>query len=221
MFKKNLLYILFLYSIYNFFVFFTWYLGDTQMIIESAYYLSLKASVPLFLFIFFIHIFYHKNEVDAAQVISFPPIIFLFSSNCGFLLATTNMYFLQMYKVPEFFDVLRNNIFGLIFIFVAIAIISSALRIFKSHSEDPNPTSISTQIFCDGIYKHTRNPMYMGLILFQIGLGMVLSMTHIIFFTFLTYIVFRYGVIEKEEVYLRNKFGDSYIKYMQKTRRWF
>ena len=128
---------------------------------------------------------------------------------------------LTLYKIPEFFNLLRNNILGLIFIILAIIIISSALRIFKSHSEDPNPTSSSTQIFRDGIYKYTRNPMYLGLILFQIGLGMILSMIHIIFFALLTYLVYRYGVIEKEEVYLSRKFGEQYIKYMQKTRRWF
>ena len=218
---QNILYILFLYAIYNYFIFFKWYLGDTQMIIENAYYLSLKSSVPLFLFVFFIHIFFHKNEIDAAQVISFPPIIFLFSSNCGFMLATTNMYYLQLYKIPEFFDLLRSNVVGLIFIIIAMSIISSALRKFKSNSEDPNPTSSSTQIFCDGIYKYTRNPMYLGLILFQIGLGMVLSMIHIIFFTLFTYFVYRYGVIAREEVYLNQKFGESYKQYTQKTRRWF
>ncbi len=221
MFKKYILYLLFFYAIYNFFLFFNWYLGDKQMIIEDAYILSLKSSLPLFLFITLTHFFYHENDNDAAQVLSYPPLIFLFSSNCGFLLATTNMYYLQLYKIPEFFDLLRNNILGLIFIILAIIIISSALRIFKSHSEDPNPTSSSTQIFRDGIYKYTRNPMYLGLILFQIGLGMILSMIHIIFFALLTYLVYRYGVIEKEEVYLSRKFGEPYIKYMQKTRRWF
>ncbi len=221
MFKRNILYLLFIYAIYNYFIFFVWYLGDEQMIIEDAYVLSLKSSLPLFLFIILTHFFYHHNDIDAAQVLSYPPLIFLFSSNCGFLLATTNMYHLQLYKIPEFFDLLRNSILGLIFVTIAIILIYSALKIFKSNLEDPNPTSSSTQIFCDGIYKYTRNPMYLGLILFQIGLGMILSMTHITFFAFLTYLVYRYGVIEKEEVYLSRKFGEPYIKYMQKTRRWF
>ena len=137
------------------------------------------------------------------------------------MLATTNRYYLQLYKIPEFFDLLRSDVVGLIFIIIAMSIIYSALRKFKSNSEDPNPTSSSTQIFCDGIYKYTRNPMYLGLILFQIGLGMVLSMIHIIFFTLFTYFVYRYGVIAREEAYLNQKFGESYKQYTQKTRRWF
>ena len=221
MFKRNILYLLFLYAMYNFFIFFDWYLGDMQMVIENAYTLSLKSSLPLFLFIILTHFFYHHNDSDAAQVLSYPPLIFLFSSNCGFLLATTNMYYLQLYKISEFFDILRNTILGLILIIIAIIIIYSALKIFRSNSEDPNPTSSSTQIFCDGIYKYTRNPMYLGLILSQIGLGMILSMVHIIFFTLFTYLVYRYGVIEKEEFYLSQKFGESYEQYKQKTRRWF
>ena len=125
------------------------------------------------------------------------------------------MYHLQLYKIPEFFDLLRNSILGLIFVIIAIILIYSALKIFKSNLEDPNPTSSSTQIFYDGIYRYTRNPMYLGLILFQIGLGMILSMTHITFFAFLTYLVYRYGVIEKEEVYLSRKFGEPYIKSLR------
>tara|TARA_Y100000768_G_C23975961_1_gene683079 strand:- start:1088 stop:1753 length:666 start_codon:yes stop_codon:yes gene_type:complete len=221
MLKRNFLYLLFFYSIYNFFIFFNWYLGEKQIVIEEAYILSLKSSLPLFLFIILTHFFYHHNDSDAAKVVSYPPLIFLFSSNSGFLLATTNMYHLQLYKIPDFFDLFRDSTLGLIFIITAIVIISSALKVFKLNSEDPNPTTKSTQIFCHGIYKYTRNPMYLGLILFQVGLGMILSMTHIIFFSIFTYLTYRYGVIEKEEVYLSEKFGQSYKKYMQKTRRWF
>ena len=221
MLKRNFLYLLFFYSIYNFFIFFNWYLGEKQIVMEEAYILSLKPSLPLFLFIILTHFFYHHNDSDAAKVVSYPPLIFLFSSNSGFLLATTNMYYLQLYKIPDFFDLFRDSTLGLIFIITAIVIISSALKVFKLNSEDPNPTTKSTQIFCHGIYKYTRNPMYLGLILFQVGLGMILSMTHIIFFSIFTYLIYRYGVIEKEEVYLSEKFGQSYKKYMQKTRRWF
>ena len=49
MFKKILLYIIIIYSLGNYFQFFSWYLGDSQMIIEDAFSLSLHSSLPMFL----------------------------------------------------------------------------------------------------------------------------------------------------------------------------
>tara|TARA_B100000965_G_scaffold262678_1_gene221632 strand:+ start:1684 stop:2349 length:666 start_codon:yes stop_codon:yes gene_type:complete len=221
MFKKVLMYILFFLSVYNFVVFFDWYLGDNQMIIEDALTLSINSSMTLFIFIFAIHLIYHKNDKDAAQVISYPPIIFLFSFNCGFTMATLNIYHFQYYKVSMIFDFLRNQEIGFSLIIIAFLIVASALRVFGKNDEDPKPTSPSNLIITDGIYRYTRNPMYLGLLILQVGLGMILSMTHIVFFTFLTYVLFRYGVIKKEEYYLEKKFGSTYLDYKNKTRRWF
>ena len=220
MFKKWIIYLTFFYSIYSYVTFFSWYLGDQQMIIEDSLYLSLHASISLFIFTILIHVFYHSNDDDAAQVISFPPIIFLFSMNSGFFVSTVNMYHFQFYSVPKYFDFLRNTEIGLIIIIFAILIISSALKNFKEKSEDPMPTTSSSLIISDGIYNFSRNPMYLGLCLLQVGIGMALSFTHIIMFTLLTIVIYRYGVIDKEELYLEEKFGDKYISYKNKTRRW-
>lgn len=221
MFKKALIYLLLLYSLSNYYEFFHWYLGDSQMVIEKAFTLSLMSSMPMFLVIILIHFFYYpKNIGDRANVISFPPIIFLFSMNLAFTVAMSNMYNYQIYHVPDMLDFFRSKPIGILLIFMSLIIFYISIKQFNKHSEDPVPTTPSNLIIVNGIYSYTRNPMYLGLLLMQIGLGMLLSVIHIVMFTVFTYLILKYFVIFPEEKYLEDKFGDVYIRYKKSVNRW-
>ena len=175
----------------------------------------------MFLAIFLIHIFYYpKINTDHATVISFPPIIFLFFTNFGFFISTLNLYFLKLYNVPEFLNVLRSHEIGLLLIISSLIIFIISINTFNKVDEDPIPTSSTTQIISGSIYKYTRNPMYLAILILQIGIGMSLSMIHIIFFVIFTYITLKYYVILPEEKYLEKKFGTQYLVYKKTVRRW-
>ena len=221
MFKKILLYFIMIYSLLNYFQFFSWYLGDSQMIIEDAFTLSLNSSLPMFLAIFLIHFFYYpKIKKDHALVISFPPIIFLFFTNLGFFISTLNLYFLKLYDVPEFLNILRSYEIGLLLIISSLIIFIISINTFNDIDENPIPTSSTTQIISRSIYGYTRNPMYLAMLILQVGIGMSLSMIHIIFFTIFTYMVLKYYVILPEEKYLEKKFRAKYLIYKKMVRRW-
>ena len=221
MFKKLIIYILIIFSLKNYYHFFTWYLGNDQMIIEEAFMLSLQASLPMFLAIFLIHYYYYpRDNTGHASVISFPPIILLFFINAGFTFSTLNMYHLQLYKVPELFDLFRHSGIGLLLIIISLVIFSISLNAFNKANENPIPTSSTELIIFRSIYGYSRNPMYLSMLLIQIGMGMLLSMVHIVFFTLFTYIVLKYYVIIPEEKYLEEKFSQSYINYKKSVRRW-
>ena len=219
---KIILYLILSYSLINYYYFFVWYLGDDQMIIEDALKLSLHSSLPMFVFLFLIHIFYYpKVNENHALVISFPPIILLFFINLGFITSTSNLYYFQLYQIPEYFDFLRSFELGLTLILISLMLLIVSLNTFKKFNEDPIPTSSTMLIINQNIYKYTRNPMYLAMLILQVGVGMILSMIHIIFFTVLTYIVFKYYVITPEEIYLEKKFKMKYINYKRLVNRWF
>lgn len=219
---KIILYLILSYSLINYYYFFVWYLGDDQMIIEDALKLSLHSSLPMFVFLFLIHIFYYpKVNENHALVISFPPIILLFFINLGFITSTSNLYYFQLYQIPEYFDFLRSFELGLTLILISLMLLKVSLNTFKKFNEDPIPTSSTMLIINQNIYKYTRNPMYLAMLILQVGVGMILSMIHIIFFTVLTYIVFKYYVITPEEIYLEKKFKMKYINYKRLVNRWF
>ena len=221
MLNKLILYALFFYSINNYIEFFTWYLGDGSKFTHDALQLSIASFLPMFLFIFLTHfLYYPKRNDDHALVISFPPLILLFSINFGFLISTLNLYHFQLYDLPDFFNILRSTKIGILFIIIALIIFILSINEFNKVNEDPVPTSSSKLIIQNGIYRYTRNPMYLAMLILQLGIGMSLSMIHIILLMPLTFIILNYYVILPEEKYLESKFQNRYLKYMNSVRRW-
>jgi protein-S-isoprenylcysteine O-methyltransferase Ste14 len=196
-----------------------------------------SANIALFLMIFLVHnFFYPKNTTDHAQVISYPPMIMLFSINLSvsFFILESYIDFIERIILfnADFLDLINSTVFsllgihilhrssGLFFMFLSIVIISLAVKQFTNIEEDPNPATSSKSIIVVGIYNWTRNPMYLGLVIFQFGLGCVLLRAEIITFSLLTLIIFNYFVVKREEEYLERKFGDTYLVYKKKVRRW-
>ena len=212
--------------------------------IDTFYFKSLppltsivSANISLFLMIFLVHnFFYPKNTTDHAQVISYPPMIMLFSINLSvsFYILGSHIDFIERIVLfnANFLDLINSTVFsllgihilhrssGLFFMFLSIVIISLAVKQFTNIEEDPNPATSSKSIIAVGIYNWTRNPMYLGLVIFQFGLGCALLHGVIITFSLLTLIIFNYFVVKREEEYLERKFGDTYLVYKKKVRRW-
>jgi protein-S-isoprenylcysteine O-methyltransferase Ste14 len=221
MFIKISSFILFYNFLYHYFKFFVWYLGDNQIQIELAFYKGLLAFLAALLFILFTHlVFFPKKILDAPQIKTFPPLIMLFSINLGFGVGVYNLYVSQLYSLPSLLNYLRSTELGIFLILTSFLLIYLSVKSFKLHKEDPNPTTKSDKLITLGIFKYIRNPMYLSLIFFQLGVGSLLSFLHISFFSLFTLFILHFFIIKKEESYLRDKFGDQYIMYIQSSRRW-
>ena len=207
--------------LYQYAIFFSWYLGNTQIQIESAFSLGIDAFISGLAFIFFIHISYFPRELNnSATIPTFPPLIMLFYFNLGFFVGISNLYVAQLYELPVFLDFLRSPELGGLVVLVSFVLIYSSVGLFRQNAEDPNPTTQSNKLITTGIYKYIRNPMYLALVLFQIGLGISLSFLHISIMSIFTAITLHYFVIKREETYLKNSFGADYESYKKKSRRW-
>ena len=221
MFKKYSSYLLLANMFYQYINFFSWYLGNTQIQIESAFSLGVIAFISGLAFILFVHISYFPRELNnSAAIPTFPPLIMLFSLNLGFFIGMSNLYAIQLYKLPVFFDSFRSPELGGLVIFVSFMLIFLSVGLFRKNEEDPNPTTQSHKLITSGIYKYIRNPMYLALVLLQFGLGISLSFLHISFMSIFTAITLHYFIIKREETYLRNLFGIDYESYKAKSRRW-
>ena len=221
MFKKYSSYLLLANMLYQYAIFFSWYLGNTQIQIESAFSLGVIAFVSGLVFILFIHIAYFPKELNnSATVPTFPPLIMLFYFSLGFFIGISNLYVIQLYKLPVFLDSLRSPELGGLVVLVSFVLIFLSVGLFRQNTEDPNPVTQSNKLITTGIYKYIRNPMYLALVIFQIGLGISLSFLHISIMSIFTAITLHYFVIKREETYLKNLFGANYESYKAKSRRW-
>jgi protein-S-isoprenylcysteine O-methyltransferase Ste14 len=78
----------------------------------------------------------------------------------------------------------------------------------------------TTAIVANGPYRFTRNPIYLGMVLGQIGLAIGFDSLWILATLVAFYFVLRHGVIAREEAYLERKFGRGYLDYKSRVRRW-
>src|SRR5262249_48593586 len=108
---------------------------------------------------------------------------------------------------------------GAIFVLAFALAIWAVVTIRKARTqvETYKPT---TTILADGPYRFTRNPIYLAMVLGLIGLAIAFDSLWILVTLALFYLVIRYGVVAREEAYLERKFGEVYLGYKSRVRRW-
>ena len=114
----------------------------------------------------------------------------------------------------------RYWIGGLVAAAAVLILVVWPARQFQRSGQDPKPWTPTPEIVVAGTYRFTRNPMYLGMLVFCIGFAIILSDAWIVILTpvcgWLIYVV----AIRQEEAYLEEKFGESYRAYKATVRRW-
>ena len=82
------------------------------------------------------------------------------------------------------------------------------------------PFSEATQLVTGGLYRFTRNPMYLGMLLILLGGALTLGTLGALLPVPLFPLVIQYRYIIPEEAFLLEIFGDDYRAYCQRVRRW-
>jgi protein-S-isoprenylcysteine O-methyltransferase Ste14 len=154
------------------------------------------------------------KKSKAAQVWFFPPYLVVFSLILSFALE----YLFSSYPIIDVHTIQR--ITGVSIIILSIFIFVKSLRIFSSNLENLHPRSISTQIFKDGPFKFSRNPIYLAMVLLIFGFGISLNSMWFLIIGLIDMILLHYGIILPEEIYLEKEFGKDYLNYKSSVRRW-
>jgi len=100
---------------------------------------------------------------------------------------------------------------GLVIYLFGIVFTIATLLNFASSPKD--------KVITKGLYRFSRNPMYIGLLLLQFGLGIACSSWLYLLLTVVLMILLN-AVLSSEERYCLYRFGDDYRKYMNRTPRW-
>jgi protein-S-isoprenylcysteine O-methyltransferase Ste14 len=104
----------------------------------------------------------------------------------------------------------------------AMAAALAAWAIFTMTRAGSNvPTNLPTKAIVEtGPYRFTRNPIYLGMMLGLIGLAIAIDSPWLLVTLVPFAFAIRYGVIAREEAYLERKFGEVYVAYKSRVRRW-
>ena len=82
------------------------------------------------------------------------------------------------------------------------------------------PFSKSTALITEGFYKYTRNPMYVGMNSFLLGLLIILNNPINFIYLVIFFFIVRNLFVIKEEVQMLETFGEEYLAYKNNVRRW-
>jgi len=112
---------------------------------------------------------------------------------------------------------------ALVLVAIGLAIEFAALFMFLRAKTTVSPLSPqkTTNLVISGLYKYSRNPMYLGLACLLIGYAVWLAnpLSTLMVLGFVWWITkFQ---IEPEEEVLREKFGKDYVDYQDRVGRWF
>lgn len=83
-----------------------------------------------------------------------------------------------------------------------------------------DPRQPATALVTQGPFRLTRNPLYLSMTLLYTGIALMVNSLWAILMLPGALIVIRYGVINREERYLERTFGEQYLSYKAKVRRW-
>lgn len=92
--------------------------------------------------------------------------------------------------------------------------------LFRRGGQSENPWKPTPHIEEHGPFRWTRNPMYLQMVLVCVGIAVALMNWWILALTPIGgWILQRFAILPEED-YLERKFGNPYLAYKQRVRRW-
>ena len=154
-----------------------------------------------------------SESADNPGVPIHPPLFFLSALLLGTLL-NDRVHPLPVFKHDQWRWV------GILGVLLGVAVAATGRKAMVSHGTNVNPTQPTTTIVTNGPFKVTRNPLYLSLTMLYIGLALLLNTWWSLFLLVPVWVVMHFTVVLREERYLQAKFGQSYLDYKKRVRRY-
>jgi protein-S-isoprenylcysteine O-methyltransferase Ste14 len=111
------------------------------------------------------------------------------------------------------------NWLGLILVIGGVALTASATREFEKYNT-PHNFNTSTTLVTSGVYKFSRNPIYLGMILGLVGVAILFQNLFSFLAPILFFLIIEFRFIPFEEEKMAVEIGPGYNDYQQRVRRW-
>ncbi len=155
-----------------------------------------------------------KDENDRDHIVAHPPVIFGIVLAVGFLIH-------KFHPIAILADpgTLSKVLANLLFVVSGVVMVSTT-RLMLRRKTDPRPDRPTSTIVTEGFFAYSRNPLYLSLMMIYSGITIYANSLWLVFLLPVLLIALERGVVVREEKYLEGKFGEEYLQYKNKVRRW-
>lgn len=149
---------------------------------------------------------------DRAGIVAPPPVIYLGILSLGLLLEWRwpTRLLNRSLAVSVGSAILITGVIGL----------AAAIRTLWRAKTPINPYKATTALVASGVFRFSRNPIYVSDALIYAGLSLALNAWWALALTPVVIWIMQVGVIVREEEYLERTFGEDYLRYKRQVRRW-
>jgi protein-S-isoprenylcysteine O-methyltransferase Ste14 len=158
------------------------------------------------------------SDDETARAIARPPLLFLAALLLGFAMD-------HVLSLP--FPIARPGLAHWVSAILAAYLMIMGVGVFalgvRSFSRAANPvqgTLPTTALVTTGLNAWSRNPIYLGMFFVYAAIGLAVRSPWILILLLPLALTIRYGVVAREETYLKRRFGDTYRDYMARVPRW-
>lgn len=109
---------------------------------------------------------------------------------------------------------------GIILIICGFALTLSTNAALLKQRTSNKPNEIPTVFITSGPFRLSRNPIYLGMTIILFGIEVLLGSLSPLIFPVIFVIIINSLIIPDEENILEKKFGEEYLEYKKRVRRW-
>ena len=153
-----------------------------------------------------------REEKDNAGVVAPPPFIYAGTLVAGLLL--------NWMRPMPFLPRGLSRALGLLLTAGGLLFGLWGVHEMRRAETNLDPRKPTTAIVGAGPYQFSRNPLYLGMTMMYCGISAFANALLPFLMLPSVLAVMRNGVIEREELYLEEKFGEEYLSYKARVRRW-
>ena len=136
------------------------------------------------------------------------------------LLPLLAVYLNSLFNLPVFLNSVLRAI-GLSSIIAGLMLFAYCSGLFKVFGKGtPAPIEPPKELVVQGVYKYTRNPMYIAYMMIWYGEFLAFGQLLLLFYAITMTFIIRLFLVFYEEKALLKKFGESYKDYCKKVPRW-
>jgi len=154
-----------------------------------------------------------STSPQSADIIAPPPVLYLGALLVGVIIQLASP--LPVFDAPQVYYGL-----GALLFVVGGALARWSFVTLRRIGTTGNPSEPSSALAVHGPFRLSRNPIYLAMTAMYLGVSLLADTWWPLFLLVPLMLIMHWGVVLREERYLATQFGQSYLEFKAKVRRW-